>query len=166
MDRRRFLRSCGRLAAAAVLALVAPAARTRGADDAGPIGFAPGSRAAQAKAEAHALAVPTPERARAWLRTLTEEPHVAGTPADEKTASFVRDRLREWGWQAELAEYQVLLNYPRETPILEIVRPEPQALKVTEDPLAADKDSASPAAFAAFHGYGVSGEVTGQVVYA
>src|SRR5215210_9020287 len=110
MDRRRFPRLCGRLAAAAVLALAGPPTTAR-AQDAGPIGFAPGSRAAQAKAEAHALAVPTPERARTWLRTLTEEPHVAGTPADRKTAVFVRDKLRQWGWQAELAEYEVLLNY-------------------------------------------------------
>ena len=35
-----------------------------------------------------------------------------------------------------------------------------------ETPNPADKDSASPAAFPAFHGYGVSGEVYGQVVYA
>ena len=56
--------------------------------------------------------VPTPENARSWLRTLTEEPHVAGTQADYKTAVFVRDKLREWGWKAELAEYEVLLNYP------------------------------------------------------
>jgi N-acetylated-alpha-linked acidic dipeptidase len=85
----------------------------------------PASRAAQAQAEARALAVPTPERARAWLRTLTEEPHVAGTPADRKTALFVRDRLREWGWQADLAEYEVLLNYPVSVR-LEVVRPDPQ----------------------------------------
>ena len=46
-------------------------------------------------AEAKALAVPTPENARSWLRTLTEEPHPAGSPADYKTAVFVRDKLRE-----------------------------------------------------------------------
>ena len=93
-----------------LMALVALAASARGQD--GPIGFAPGSRAAQAKAEAHALSVPTPDAARAWLRAITEEPHVAGTPADYKTAVDVRDKLRSWGWQAELAEYEVLLNYP------------------------------------------------------
>jgi N-acetylated-alpha-linked acidic dipeptidase len=133
----------------------------------GPIGFSPSSRPVEAKAEAQALAVPSPEKARTWLRTLTEEPHVAGTPADYKTATFVRDKLREWGWQAELAEYEVLLNYPLPNSVkLSIVRPTPQALKVIEDPLAADKDSASRAAFPAFHGYGVSGQATGEVVYA
>jgi N-acetylated-alpha-linked acidic dipeptidase len=35
-----------------------------------------------------------------------------------------------------------------------------------EAPIPSDKDSASPDAFPAFHGYGVSGDVTGQVVYA
>ena len=77
-----------------------------------PLGFMPGSREGQLKAEAHALAVPTPENARSWLRVLTAEPHVAGTPADYKTAVFVRDKLREWGWKAELEELEVLLNYP------------------------------------------------------
>src|SRR5262245_21711696 len=69
-----------------------------------PLRFTPRSRAAQLEAESRALAVPTPAQARAWLRTLTEEPHVAGTPADRKTAEFVRDKLREWGWKADFAE--------------------------------------------------------------
>src|SRR5271165_5831351 len=77
-----------------------------------PIGFAPGSRAIQLAAEARALTVPTPENARKWLKTITAEPHVAGTQADYKTAVFVRDRLQEWGWKADLVSYEVLLNYP------------------------------------------------------
>ena len=78
-----------------------------------PLGFAPRAPApGQLAAEAHAIAVPTPENARKLLRTLTAEPHVAGTPADYKTAVFVRDKLREWGWKAEIAEMEVLLNYP------------------------------------------------------
>ena len=141
---------------------------------ASPLGFAPGARAAYLKAEAKALAVPTPENARNWLRTLTEEPHPAGSPADYKTALFVRDKLREWGWKADLAEYEVLLNVPKPitrkdgttSPYLRLVRPDAKDLSLTEAPNPADKDSASPAAFPAFHGYGVSGHVEGQVVYA
>jgi N-acetylated-alpha-linked acidic dipeptidase len=131
-----------------------------------PLGFSPRSRAVELAAEARAVAVPTPESARGWLRTLTEEPHVAGTHADYKTALFVRDRLRAWGWTADLAEYEVLLNYPAGTPILELLRPDRAALPLTEKPNPADKDSDSPDAFPAFHGYGVSGDVKGQVVYA
>ena len=130
-----------------------------------PLGFTARSRPDQLKAESQALAVPTPENARSWLRILTAEPHVAGTPADYKTAVFVRDKLREWGWKADLEELEVLLNYPLNSPQLAIERPIARRLSVDEAPLATDKDSASSAAFGAFHGYGVSGRVSGQVVY-
>ena len=160
MRRRRFLGWLG-----FVLSLgqtLATAAAAPG--DEGLIGFAPASRAAEVKAEAHALSVPTPDAARAWLRALTEEPHVAGTPGDYKTAVDVRDKLRSWGWTADLVEYEVLLNYPTEA-VLEISRPDRQPLKTREDAVIADKDSASPDAFGAFHGYGASGHELGQVVY-
>ncbi|HEY2158930.1 MAG TPA: PA domain-containing protein, partial [Isosphaeraceae bacterium] len=154
--------------AAGLLAAWLGAAAVAGAQEsAGPIGFAPGSRERQARAEAKALAVPTPDAARAWLRGLTEEPHVAGTLADQKTAVDLRDKLASWGWNAEIAEYEVLLNYPVPGSVkLEILRPAAQPLKITEDANPADKDSASPDAFPAFHGYGVSGDVAAQVVYA
>jgi len=133
-----------------------------------PIGFNPRSCHRQLQAESHALSVPTPENARKLLRALTAEPHVAGTPADFKTAVFVRDKLREWGWKADLAELEVLLNYPRSgsPPQLTIQRPIAKSLSLEEAPIATDKDSASSDAFGAFHGYGVSGEAKGQVVYA
>ena len=130
-----------------------------------PLGFTPRSRPDQLKAETHALAVPTPENARSWLRTLTAEPHVAGTAADYKTAVFVRDKLREWGWKADLEELEVMLNYPSSPPSLTIQRPIVKTLSLDEAPLATDKDTASSAAFGAFHGYGVSGAVSGRVVY-
>ena len=103
-----------------------------------PLGFAPHSRSDQLKAESHALAVPTPENARNWLRVLTAEPHVAGTPADHKTAVFVRDKLREWGWKADLEEMEVLLNYPMADapPQLAIVRPFVKNLSLDEAPIA------------------------------
>ena len=158
-----------------VLAAILGADPARGSDPpksgaVGPgssIGFAARSGEVQREAEAHALKVPTPENARRWLRILTAEPHVAGTPADHKTAVFVRDKLREWGWKADLAEMEVLLNYPQAPPLAEppatdLSGPQPgrSTYRVT------DKDSASTKAFGAFNGYGASGDVSGQVVYA
>ncbi|QEH34092.1 Aminopeptidase S [Aquisphaera giovannonii] len=131
-----------------------------------PIGFLEAGRASYREAEAKALAVPTPESARKWLRELTAEPHPAGSPADYRTAVFVRDRLREWGWDAEIRPLQVLLNYPEGKPALALTKPVMKALALDESPLPSDKDSASSEAFTAFHGYGVSGGAAGQVVYA
>jgi len=130
-----------------------------------PLGFTARSRAAQLKAEAHALGVPTPENARSLLAAITQEPHVAGTPADYKTAIFVRDKLCEWGWKADLAELEVLINYPVGVPQLRLDQPKTERLSLDEAPIASDKDSASSAAFGAFHGYGASGAAAGQVVY-
>ncbi len=116
----------------------------------------------------------SPNSLRSMLRTLTEEPHVAGTPADYRTAVYVRDSLRSWGWKAELEEFDVLLNYPvvrdadgksPKTPSLEILRPDPVELSVNETQNPKDKDSAAPDSWPAFHGYGVSGTAAGQVVY-
>ncbi len=147
-----------------LLALVLAPATS--AQEPAPIGFAPATAVAHREAERKAMAVPTPADARRWLRTLTAEPHPAGSPADEKTAKFVRDRLREWGWTAEIVPYEVLLNQPSAPPTLGLDRPEPMDLDVDERPVAADADSASSDAFPAFHGYGVSGTASGQVIYA
>ncbi len=131
-----------------------------------PLHFSSESTPGQLAAEAHAITVPTPDNARKLLRTITAEPHVAGTPADYKTALFVRDKLREWGWKADLAEMEVLLNYPQRNPTLALNLPDVRALSLDEAPVVSDKDSASTSAFGAFHGYGVSGDAKGQVVYA
>ena len=150
------------------LALALLAATSR-ADDAAdpqrPIGVLPTSADGLAEAEGRALEVPNPKAARALLRRLTEEPHVAGTQAGRETAVFVLEKLREWGWSADIAEYEVLLNEPKGVPSVTILRPERRELKVTEDAYPPDKDSTSPDAWPAFHGYGVSGHVDGQVVY-
>src|SRR5208283_2451948 len=81
------------------------------------------------------------------------------------TAVFVRDRLQEWGWKADLVTNEVLLNYPKGKTSLQINRPMVKQLSLEEAPLPVDKDSASSDAFGAFHGYGTSGIASGQVVY-
>ena len=130
-------------------------------------GFRNANWADYLKQEELAASVPSPEKARSWLRAITEEPHVAGTPADYQTALYVRDHLREWGWKADLSEYECLINYPVPDSIqLQLIKPGNIELSLMEQPHPEDKDSASRSAFPAFHGYGTSGEATAQVVYA
>ena len=131
----------------------------------GLTGFRPGDVAAELAREAEAVAVIRPDSLRRDLRLLTEEPHVAGTPADLANAEFVRQRLAAYGWDARLVAIPVWLNYPRVTRI-ELVEPRPETLAVREQGAMWDKDSHSAAAFDAFHGYAASGEVGAQVVYA
>src|SRR5690242_1627007 len=60
------------------------------------------------------IAVPDAKRAEEHLRTLTAEPHVAGSPEDRKTADYVAQKFKEAGLQTEIVEYKVWMNRPAE----------------------------------------------------
>ena len=129
-----------------------------------PVGFTSTSADAQAKAEKVFVETVNPASARKWLAALTEEPHVAGTPAEKKLADYVLARFKEFGIEAELVRYDVFLNHPKHVS-LKLVAPVEEELKLTEDPYDVDKDSTEDGMFPAFHGYGASGKAEGQVVY-
>ena len=145
----------------------APAEQAPAAGDAPRprLGFVAASRDAERKAEIDMLGAPRPDRERAWLRALTEEPHVAGTAQGKKVAEYVRDRLQEFGLKAELVPYDIWLNHPVSVS-LKLLKPEVAALSLREEGHIRDKDSYSDDAFPGFHGYGASGKAAGQVVYA
>ena len=99
------------------------------------------------------------------LRILTEDPHMAGTPADRRTAAYVEKVLLEAGFATSRSEYHVLLSYPKRT-ALELLAPHKHTFDLREKPHAADKDSHDRDNAIAFHGYAKSGIVEGEVVYA
>src|SRR5579872_1880334 len=38
----------------------------------------------------------------AWMKRLSSEANNVGSPHDKANAEFVRDQLREWGWDAQI----------------------------------------------------------------
>lgn len=129
-----------------------------------PAGFSKASADANARFERIAIDTPTAANARKWLQALTEEPHVAGTPAEKKVAEYVRDRMTEFGLQVEMVKYDVFLNHPSKVS-LTMIEPTRQELSLIEDYYPQDKDSTMRGQFPAFHGYGASGKASGQLVY-
>ena len=129
-----------------------------------PAGFTRATASALAPFEKIALDTPTPENARRLLFQLTQEPHVAGTPAEKKVAEYVRDRFKEFGLDVEVVRYDVFLNHPKHV-ALKMIEPREEPLALIEDAYAQDKDSTSRGMFPAFHGYGASGVAGGEVVY-
>jgi N-acetylated-alpha-linked acidic dipeptidase len=109
-------------------------------------------------------AVPSPDSAHRWLRILTEEPHVAGTPQDLVTARFVQQRFEAAGIEATLAEYTAYVCYPR-TVSIHLTAPEDRELANREDGVLRDKDSYAHDALVGFNAYSPSGDVSGQIVY-
>lgn len=140
------------------------AATVATSDEAPLTGFTPEHARAQRALEQKFLAVPDPARAEAEHQTLTAEPHVAGSPADRRTAEYVLKIFREAGLEAEIEEFQVLLPEPVEVK-LEMLGPTkfsgPTPEFVAEDP--ASKD---PRTLPGFNGYSASGDVTAELVYA
>lgn len=110
------------------------------------------------------LDTPTPDQARRWLFTLTEEPHVAGTLAEKKVAEWAHARFQEFGLKSEIVTYDVFLNHPRKV-ALRRTQPTTTELSLREESIAGDKDSTPDGQFPAFHGYGASGKAAGQIVY-
>jgi N-acetylated-alpha-linked acidic dipeptidase len=146
------------------LVLVPALVSAQAPPDTATLGFSASSRAAQTAAERVMADTITPANARRWLAALTEEPHVAGTPAEKKVAEYVLAKFKEFGLEAEMLRYDVFLNHPQLVS-LRLVSPVDEELALIEQPYDVDKDSTSAGMFPAFHGYGASGQAEGQVVY-
>lgn len=110
------------------------------------------------------LVVPNRAQAEENHRVITAEPHLAGSPADRRTAEFVLQQFRSFGLDAEIEEFPVLLSEPKEIK-LDMLEPVsfsgPNPENVPED--AASKN---PDTTVGFNAYSASGDVSGQVVYA
>ena len=100
------------------------------------------------------------------MKILTSEPHMAGTPEDRKTAEYVARKFREWGFDTEIVEYKVWMNYPAEVSVeastpAGVVMRGPTREHVDGDPYQDDPRVVMP-----FSGYSPSGDVEAEVVYA
>jgi len=121
----------------------------------------------QAQVESKFLAVPDAKAAGEDLKILTAEPHLAGTPEDQKTAEFVAKKFRAAGLDTEIVPYKVLMNQPKVVKV-EAFSPDgkplmvgPQREEVPGDPFENNARIVMP-----FNGSSGSGDVKGDVVYA
>ncbi len=127
-------------------------------------GFTGAASASQRELERRAIAVPSPDSARRIARALSIEPHIAGTPAQERTRDYVNGELRKLGLRIETRSYRVYL--PHATAV-HVARVSPDAKELPVDEPAIAGDSASGLAqYPTVNGYSAAGDVTGEVVYA
>ena len=135
-----------------------------GADEAPLPGFTPVRSAAQLKLEQKFLTLPDAARAEQNHKTLTNEPHVAGSDANRRVVEFIRSEFERAGLHTEVEEFQVLLPSPLRLE-LELLAPVsfkgPTPEYVPEDPASDD-----PRALPGMNGYSGSGEVTAELIYA
>ncbi|HET7183438.1 MAG TPA: M28 family metallopeptidase [Terriglobales bacterium] len=126
----------------------------------------PPAPVAERTLEQQFLAVPDPHHAEQHMKILTAEPHMAGTPGDRKTAEYVARKFREWGFETEIVEYKVWMNYPAEVSVdavtpAGVIMHGPTREHVPGDPFQDDPRVVMP-----FSAYSPSGDLEAEVVYA
>jgi N-acetylated-alpha-linked acidic dipeptidase len=122
--------------------------------------------AAETAQESKFLAVPDPKLAEQHLRTLTQAPHVAGSPEDKATADYVAQKFREAGLDAEIVEYRVWMNYPAEISV-DVTAPAGAHMHgPTREHVEGDSYPDDPRVIPPFNAMSPSGDLEAEVVYA
>ncbi len=99
------------------------------------------------------------------MRTLSARPHHLGSPYDKQNAEWILAKFREWGWDAQIEQYDVLFPTPKER-LLELVAPTRVKAALDEPELPVDPTSGQRSEqLPTFNAYSVDGDVTGPLVY-
>ncbi len=126
-------------------------------------GFSAAASTTQRDLERRAIGIPSPDSARRIARALSSEPHIAGTPAQERTRDFVNAELRKLGLRIETRSYRVYLPHATGVRVWRTA-PDSTALAVDEPALNADVVS-SLTQYPTVNGYSGGGDASGEVVY-
>ncbi|MBL0170845.1 MAG: M20/M25/M40 family metallo-hydrolase [Gemmatimonadaceae bacterium] len=104
-------------------------------------GYSATSAVAQRRLEQEAIRGPVPARARTLSAALSKEPHVAGTPAQKRTADYVIAQMKAMGLETELRQYDVWLPHATSVKITRLGRT-PLSLDLSEPPVPGDPATA------------------------
>ncbi|MCH8101091.1 MAG: M28 family peptidase [Proteobacteria bacterium] len=100
-----------------------------------------------------------------WLRRLSAKPHHAGSVAGKENAEFIAGLFESWGYDVEIAEYEILLPTPKVREV-ELVAPTEFTASLTEDSLAEDPStSVREDLLPPYNAFSVDGEVEGELVF-
>jgi N-acetylated-alpha-linked acidic dipeptidase len=100
-----------------------------------------------------------------WMKFLTSNPHHVGSAKDKANADYMANLFRQWGYQTEIATYDVLFPTPKFR-LLELLGSKPYKAKLEEPALAADKTSDQKAEqLPTYVAYSADGDVTAELVF-
>jgi N-acetylated-alpha-linked acidic dipeptidase len=115
--------------------------------------------------EVKARAVPDPSRMARYMEFMAAEPHQAGSPRSKTVAEYIQGMFKEWGLDAKLETFDVLIPYPTVRRV-QVIGPKPYEAKLKEPAVPEDPNSTDKNQLPTYNAYAASGDVTGQVVYA
>ena len=127
-------------------------------------GFTSAHAVAERDREKLFQSMPSPERLRENMRTISAEPHHAGSVGSRKVAEYILAKFRSWGLNASIEEFQALMPYPTER-LVELVAPERFVAALKEPAISEDPDSGDANQLPTFNAYSADGDVTAEIVY-
>ena len=126
-------------------------------------GYSPTAAATQRRLEQDAIRAPQATRARAHSAALSKEPHVAGTPAQKRTADYVIAQMKAMGLETELRTYDVYLPHATGVKLTRLGR-DTAVLDLQEPGIAGDPATMLPQ-YLPVNGYGGAGVGEGELVF-
>ncbi|WP_114751408.1 M28 family peptidase [Pleomorphovibrio marinus] len=103
---------------------------------------------------------------RRHLEQISSEPHVVGSSANEKVASYLKKTMEEAGWEVKYYPYDVYLPKEPGESYVEIISPKRKPLNQQEYVVPEDPYSNHPKLHRGWNAYSGSGDVSGEIVYA
>jgi len=102
---------------------------------------------------------------REWMKHISARPHHVGSPHGKEVAEFIAAQFREWGYETQIVQYDVLFPTPKFR-LLEMTAPEKFTARLAEPALPEDSTSGQTSEqLPTYNAYSVDGDVTGQLVY-
>ena len=129
------------------------------------LGYDQAGSVTQREAEQRLDAAINAEEMSEWLRVMSATPHHAGSAAGKANAEFITGLLASWGYEVEIAEYEILLPTPRVREI-ELLEPGTFTASLREDSLAEDPStSRREHLLPPYNAFSIDGEVEGELVF-
>jgi N-acetylated-alpha-linked acidic dipeptidase len=102
---------------------------------------------------------------RGYDQHLSAYPHTAGTPQDRKNVEWILSKFKQFGWDAHIETFYVLLPMPKER-LVEMVAPATFRAKLEEPTIRVDPTSSQHAEqLPTYNMYSGDGDVTAPLVY-
>src|SRR5438045_1966179 len=103
-------------------------------------GFSAVSSRDEAGFEQKARAIPDGARMAKYMDFIAAQPHQAGSPRSKQVAQYIQGLLTEWGLDAQLERFDVLLPYPT-VRLVEVLSPKRYVAKLKEPVVPQDQNS-------------------------
>ncbi|HLY61520.1 MAG TPA: M28 family metallopeptidase [Terriglobia bacterium] len=128
-------------------------------------GFTGASSTAERDWEGKFKAIPDQQNLREYDKRLSARPHHVGSAYDKDNAEWILSKFKEWGLDAHIETFDVLMPTPKERAV-ELIEPQKYVAKLQESALSVDPTSNQQSEqLPTYNAYSADGDVTAPLVY-